>query len=144
MGQTPAATRREIEQTREELGQSLRELQQRRQDLPRQVARRAMPAAAGVGGVAALGVAALVTRSLLQRRRSRSPLQRLTDQRDRALQQFLRRLADEQVRAEHRQRPLWRRIGEDALKAAVTVAVTSAVRQAVQRTMSTRREADHG
>jgi hypothetical protein len=156
MGETAADTRREIEQTRRELGTTLATLRARTVVVRGRVVRVVVIAGATAG---AAGIAA-ATFVLVRRRRggpitraakqlpapthhAALPVARLTDRwltgraqatrkrRDELIEELSTRIADNQAAAQRRANPLWRRAAGTALETAASVGVAALVRRAM-------------
>jgi hypothetical protein len=134
VGETAVDTRRELEETREELDGTIAELRNRGEQARETVRRRAPLVAAGVVVVAGGAVATvLVVRS---RRRSGvvpTVARTVRSRRDELVELVAARVAEQQARAERRANPLWRRTAAKALETAATVGVAALVRNLVSR-----------
>jgi len=133
VGQATADARREVEETREELGQTIGELR-RRGDRIQQRARRIAPYV--VAGIAA-GAGVVVTVVVIRKRRAdtlpqkvRSLPRRMSRRRQEMVEMLAERVAEQQAQAQRRANPLWRRAAAKALETAATAGVAAAVRQA--------------
>lgn len=137
MGETAVDTRREVEETREELGGTIAELRNRGEHARQTVKRRAPLVLVGVVAVAGSVVGTvLVVRG---RNRRRHPVRtaverrvdRLRKEREDVVEMLSERIAEHQAQAERRANPLWRRTAAKALETAAVVGVGAAVRSAV-------------
>ena len=134
MGETAVDTRREVEETREELGDTIAELRNRGEQARDTVRRRAPLVAAAVAAVAGSTVATvLVVRS----RRSHAVVptvkRRLDRRREELVELLSERIAAQQAKAERKANPLWRRTAAKALETAATAGVAAVVRNLVSR-----------
>jgi len=134
VGETAVDTRREVEETREELGDTIAELRNRGEQARDTVRRRAPLVAAAVAAVAGSTVATvLVVRS----RRSHAVVptvkRRLDRRREELVELLSERIAAQQAKAERKANPLWRRTAAKALETAATVGVAAVVRNLVSR-----------
>lgn len=156
MGETAADARREIEETRSELGGTVRVLRARAGGVRAKAVRASAVAGGAVVLAGAAGAAALVAKrrrgGSISRAARRFPRparppavsaargferwlaarsKRVERQRTELVDSFARRLADNQAQAERRANPLWRRAVARALETAATVGVTEVVRKVV-------------
>ncbi len=138
MGETAVDTRREVEQTRQELDGTIAELRNRGEQAQAAVKRRAPVVLGGVALVAGGTLATvLVVRS---RRRSRLPkqVQRSVDvlgkRREQLVEAIAERVAEQQARALRKADPLWRRTTGKALETAAAVGAAALVRSLVAGT----------
>lgn len=158
MGETAADTRREIEETRRDLGTTLTALRARTVVVRGRVIRVVVVAGAAAG---AAGVA-VATVLVIRRRRGGAvtraathlptithdaalPFARFTDrwlagrgqaarrQREEIVEGLSKRIAENQAHAQRRANPLWRRAAGTALETAATVGVTALVRRAMEQ-----------
>jgi hypothetical protein len=134
VGEAAVDTRREVEETREELGGTIAELRNRGERARDTVKRRA-PMVAGAVVVLAAGGAGTVL--LVRSRRSRAesllqrPVRKLRRQRAELVDAVAERVAEMQAQAERRANPLWRMAAAKGLETLATVGVAAVVRKAV-------------
>jgi hypothetical protein len=157
MGQTATDTRREIEETRSELEDTVQGLRAKAGDVRAQGLRVGAIAGGGLisAGAAVAGVllwrrrrGGAVSRAARKLPRSTRPpavnaargferwlqgrSKRLERQRQELLDAFAKRVAENQVQAEKRANPVWRRAAVKAAETAATVGVTAVVRKVLQ------------
>lgn len=134
MGETAVDTRREVEETREELGETIAELRNRSEHARETVKRRAPLVGAAVVVVAG-GVVATVL--VVRSRRSHAVVptvkRRLDRRREELVEALSERIAAQQARAERKANPLWRRTAAKALETAAAVGVATLVRNLAGR-----------
>jgi ElaB/YqjD/DUF883 family membrane-anchored ribosome-binding protein len=157
VGETAVDTRREVEETREELGETIAELRNRGEKARDTVKRRAPVVAAAVavllaGGVGTMllvrsrrsGPLAKATRHLPEAARGAAlPTARRADralhrraellrrEREQLVDALAERIAENQARALRKADPMWRRTAGKALETAAAVGVGIAVRNAL-------------
>ena len=136
MGETAVDTRREVEETREELGGTIAELRNRSEQAKETVKRRAPLVIAGVVVVAGSVVGAILV--VRGRNRRRHPVRtaverrvdRLRREREDLVELLSERIAEHRAQAERKANPLWRRTAAKALETAAVVGAGAAVRSA--------------
>ncbi len=167
MGETADDTRREIEESRRQLGATLATLRERTVVVRGHVVRVAL-----IGGAAAAGAASLVVATVLVVRSRRGgpitraakhlpaiahdavlPGARFSDrwlnsrtqaarrQREAIIEELSARIAENQAQAQRRANPLWRRAAGTALETAASVGVAALVRRAMSERTSRRADA---
>ena len=134
MGETAVDARREVEETREELGETIAELRNRGEHA-RETVRRRVPLVAGA--VVAVAGGATATVLVVRSRRSHAVVptvkRRIDRRREELVEMLSERIAAHQARAERKANPLWRRTAAKALETAAVVGVAAVVRSLVGR-----------
>jgi hypothetical protein len=122
VGEATVDARREVEATREELGQTISELRERGTRARDRVRRLAPYVIAGVATAAGVVVAVVIIR-----KRRAAPRRR----RDVLLDMLAKRVAERQAQAERKANPIWRRTAAKALEAGAAAGVATAMRNSV-------------